>query len=163
MGEGQTYSKKSSSVALRNRVGCLCAQNSAAWVRADRRCLVAVNRLELVVADADSRPDGIARPSEVPVEEVAEDDDESWPGGKEVLVVIDGVTELDRWGGMGLTPKISPQPRSSSDPARRWIAGGSGGPALRLRDHWLWFADGDDPPPRGSNRVVRCSRAVKTG
>jgi hypothetical protein len=80
-----------------------------------------VHRLELLVVAPFERPVNVTAPA------VAEPDDDApdagfLPAGRELLIVVNGVSELDRWGGMGLPPN------ALLDPEHPLLPPGDGSP-----------------------------------
>lgn len=62
-----------------------------------------LNRLELVVTDVWNRPDRFEDPSGPDGD--PERDDE-FPGGRELLIAVDGTLVLQEWGGLGMEPDV---------------------------------------------------------
>ncbi|HTN99145.1 MAG TPA: hypothetical protein VL068_00610 [Microthrixaceae bacterium] len=66
------------------------------------------NRLELMVTDVWNRPDRFVDPSNTEDEfedspdEDDSQDDSNFPGGRELLIAVDGTLVLQAWGGLGV-------------------------------------------------------------
>lgn len=64
------------------------------------------SRLGSAVVHVGERPDQFIDPTHPGSPGPDEDDDSGLVGGRELVIAIDGVLELRRWGGVGMEPDV---------------------------------------------------------
>jgi hypothetical protein len=75
------------------------------------------NRLELAVVAVRERAEGVVDPL-LDDDPTAEGNGNTWTSGHQLLIAIDGVLELRRWGGLGMEPDLLLNPEMPLLPAR---------------------------------------------